>query len=303
MRIGLCTDTHNWTPSQVETTLPEEYPMMRHTGALQALLLQELARADLDLVLHLGDFVCGGGDNDLTEEAFYDLEETTHRDFASLSAPVYGLPGNHDSPPGGGDWRFFEQLWGLQPGQGCTIDAPQARLILLHTQGHSPEQLRAAMPGDPIYGWVSEGELARLDAALSDARDHPVLLFMHQLILPWSGEQSWHEMFGVGNAAQVHEILARHGNVRAVFQGHAHRFNVQKVAVGGRSCHFVVAPAIADYPVAWLELELTDRWVEVTLRQLPAPEIVEMARRSRGGQDWRVGEAAWQKIRLEMNRN
>ncbi len=298
-RIGLCTDTHNWTPSEIATTLPDEYPMMRHTGELQALLLEELARAELDLVLHLGDFACGGS-NDLTPEAFFNLEETIFRDFAALPASVYGLPGNHDSPPDGGDTRFFERLWGLERGLGRAIATPQARLILLHTQGHSPEQIAAAAPESPVHGWVGEDELERLDAELSNAGDRPVLLFMHQLICPWSGEQPWDDLFGVGNAAAVHDILARHGNVRAVFQGHAHRFDVQRVAVGGRPCHFVVTPAIADYPVAWLELELTDRQVSVRLRQLPAPQLVEFARLGRGGQDWRAGKPAWHTMTFDL---
>ena len=41
------------------------------------------------------------------------------------------------------------------------LDCPAARLVLVNAQGHSREQIESAKPSDPIYGWVSDEELAR----------------------------------------------------------------------------------------------------------------------------------------------
>ena len=64
------------------------------------------------------------------------------------------------------------------------------------------------------------------------------------------------EIFMDRNAAAVTEIMERYGNVHAVFQAHAHRLDVQVLHVGQRPCHFIVMPAIIEYPLGWLQLTL-----------------------------------------------
>ncbi|MBV7329247.1 metallophosphoesterase [Chloroflexi bacterium TSY] len=137
----------------------------------------------------------GGGGFAMSPEAFYDTLAQTQNQFRQLFAQTYAIPGNHDCPPGGGDWSHFEQLWGLQSGQGCTIDLPMARLVLLNTHGHSPQQIEESKPSDPIYGWVNETELARLDDALKTAGVRPVLLFMHQCLHPPTNPFLWQDFF------------------------------------------------------------------------------------------------------------
>ncbi len=299
-RIGLCSDTHNWTTAEPHVGELGNLMLQHRASDLQTILLDTLANADLDMVIHLGDFTCGGGYFGLPVEQFYALEESIRRDFAALPMPAYGLPGNHDCPPGGGDWTHFEQLWGLAPDMGLTVDLPQARLVLLHTQGHSAEQIVQSRPADPIYGWVADAELERLDAALAGAGDRPVLLFLHQVLQPWQDASSWWELFGVRNVQPVMDILAHHRNVRAVFQGHAHRYNLQSRLIGGRPCHFVVTPCIIEYPVAWLQLDLTPTHLDVTFHHLPVPDLIELSRSSGAGQDWRAGLPVWHNTRIDL---
>lgn len=97
----------------------------------------------------------GGGGFAMSPQAFYDTLDQMQNQFQQLCAQIYAIPGNHDCPPGGGDWSYFEQLWGLQSGQGCTIDLPIARLVLLNTHGHSLQQIEESKPSDPVYGWMS----------------------------------------------------------------------------------------------------------------------------------------------------
>ena len=101
--------------------------------------------------------------------------------------PALGLPGNHDFPPEGDSWGYVEAQWGLEAGQGCTLDTPYARLVLLNAQGHSAAQIDAAKPEDPVYGWVNDAELARLDQALAtaDGTSGPALYASASSPLDW----------------------------------------------------------------------------------------------------------------------
>jgi Icc protein len=305
-RIALCTDTHNWMPPPGNVSPGAQAVVLQHDSpAVQAALLDVLRAEQSDLVIHLGDFTCGGGYFHMPPADFAPVSAAIRRDFAALPMPVYVLPGNHDCVPGGGDWRVFEQIWGLRHTLGHTVDLPAARLILVHSQGHSPAQLAAAAPDDPIYGWVGDEELARLDADLTGAGDRPVILFLHQLLIPWGSGPDYVDYYGTGNADRVLEIVDRHANVRAVFQGHAHLYDVQERNVGIRPCPFIVTPAVIDYPLGWLDLELDEGCLRVTLRQLPLPGLIERSRSGPPGnggasQEWRAGRPEWRNLVIDL---
>lgn len=304
VRIGLCTDTHLWLHGDNHVGSKGNLLPLAESGRIFAQLVEELAGAAPDIVLHLGDFTCGGGYYHIPPSEFYAATETSMVAFARLSAPVFGLPGNHDCPPGTAvaPWRHMETCWGLQPGLGRTIDTPYARLILLNAQGHEPAQIEAALPDDPIYGWVSEAELARLEADLAGADDKPVILFCHQLLQPWRGDAPWREYYLVQNAPAVLDILAAAGNVAAVFQGHAHMLNVHTTTLGSRPCTFVIAPAIIEYPLGWLELTLCDQGITCRLRLLDLPELRQALGESGLGQFWRAGREAWHNFTIPFAR-
>jgi hypothetical protein len=183
---------------------------------------------------------------------------------------------------------------------GEIIDTPTARLILLNAQGHSIEQIEAAKPSDPVYGWVSDTELGRLEEALATAGSRPVLLFTHQLLHPWSVGKPWEDFYAIRNAAPVLDLMAQYGNVKAVFQAHAHRLDVQVLHVGDQPCHFIVIPAIIEYPLGWLYLELTPHTLQVALQRLPLPELADLGGYSGEGQLWRSGESEWAKLKIKL---
>jgi 3',5'-cyclic AMP phosphodiesterase CpdA len=295
-RLALCSDTHFWPGAQQRFgTLGAQ--MQPWSSEIQAVLLAEIAAAQPDLLFHLGDLTCGGGSFGMAADDF----QTTLTAFVTacrrLPSVFYGVPGNHDCPLGQ-NWRIAEVLLGLEPGLGQTIDTPEARLILLNAQGHSQAQIDAALPGDPTHGYVSEAELARFEAALADA-DRPVMIFLHQLLRPWQGDQPWAELYGVQNGAAVMDLLARYPVVKAVFQAHAHRLDVQQAQVGGHSCWFVVLPAVIEYPMAWLDLTLTPDQVQVNLRRLPLHGLAETSRQS-GETGWRAGRPEWQSFAIPL---
>lgn len=299
-RIGICSDTHYW-PDTVNNILPTgELQLQHHSKLLQRTLLAELEKANLDVVVHLGDLTCGGGSFGMPHEDFLRALHETHRGFNSLSASVHALPGNHDCLPGGSDWHLFEELWSLDSGQGRTVDTPHARLILINAQGHSTEQIDPALPHDPVYGWVNEAELARIETDLATAGGRPVIVFIHQVLRPWIGAQEWQDFYGVMNAQEVLSILEKHSSVRAVFQGHAHRLDVQTVYARNAPCLYTVVPAIVEYPVSWVQLTLDHKHLEITTKALPLPDLSKQSLQSGAGQRWRAGEAEWQNFTIPL---
>lgn len=297
--IALCTDTHFWpgAPNYVATDGTTQ--LQGATERIQRTLLNSIRQQNPDIVLHLGDWSCGGGSFNMPVEAFYQVQQATKAAFCELPSPVYALPGNHDCPPSG-DYTFFAKLWDTEVGCGHTIDLPAARVVLLNTHGHTQEQLADSYPGDPISGWVNPAELQRLENALATADGRPVLLFLHQLLMPWQGEKPWRDLYGVDNGDEVLNIVAHYGNVRAVIQGHAHMLNVHTRAIGTKPCTFVVSPAVIEYPMAWLLLKLTMESIAVQVQRLPLPDLAQVSRLSGPGQTWREGRREWQNFTISL---
>lgn len=301
IRIGLCADTHFWQNGICHTGSNGSLQLQPCSDLILSTLLAELQTEKPDLVLHLGDTTCGGGFFNMAREDFYSSLDTVHDEMMHLSAETHALPGNHDCPPGGGDWSYFEQLWGLVAGTGATIDLPTARLVLLNAQGHSREQIEDARPTDPAYGWVNDIELLRLEESLATAGDKPVVLFCHQLLRPWvSNHNPWAYFYGVKNADAVLEVMARYSNVHTVFQAHAHRLDVHRSMVGSRPCNFVVIPAIIEYPLGWMCLDFSVDSLHMQLRCLPMPELSKLSLKSGQGQAWRLGQANWSEMSFDF---
>ena len=305
VNIAVLSDTHYWPDGVEQAGSSGSVQVLAAGDEILAALAAELDELQPDAILHLGDVTCGGGTYAMRNDEF----EHTLRHVQSLlrarSAPVFALPGNHDCYPGGSDWSFFEEMWGLPTGQGWTLDTPVARLVLLNAQGHSAAQITAARhaddgPADPVYGWVNDAELARLDHALAGADERPVVVFVHQLLRPWAGDQEWKDFYEVRNAPAVLDVMARHGNVRAVIQGHAHRLDVHAAPVGDGQTTFVVVPSLVEYPLAWLRLDMDATTLRLRLCPLPLPALLDVTCASGAGQGWRAGRPAWQDMTIAL---
>lgn len=299
-RIALCSDTHFWLGATRRWGANGEQ-LQPWSEQILLSLLQELRTAAPDLVFHLGDISCGGGSFEMPDTQFVATLDATLKAFRGLPSAFHALPGNHDCPPGS-DYSFAEQQLGLLPGQGVTVDLSEVRIVTLNTQGHPLETLATYWPKDPTHGWVSLAELARLEEALATAGDRPVLLLLHQLLQPWAGNQPWYDLYGVANGAEVHSLLARYGNVRAVFQGHAHRLDVRQAMIAETQYCFVVLPAVIEYPLGWLQLDVAPDRIEVAMRRLPLDALAGMSLEEGEDRDWKAGRAEWQQFALSLSK-
>ena len=71
------------------------------------------------------------------------------------------------------------------------------------------------------------------------------------------------------------------------------------------TCHFIVTPAVIEFPVGWLDLTLADGCLHISLRQLPLPDLIERSRDGRPGddgasQEWRAGRPEWRDLVIDF---
>ncbi len=135
-----------------------------------------------------------------------DGSASSYRQFAdkvaSLPAPVYCLPGNHD------DASLLAKLCEHKDEtQHFWTAAEDWRFLFLNSQ--VPQH---------AHGLVGDEQLARLDNYLAAQRNKHVLVSLHHpsfAVCPASGCQ-------LQNADQLHRLLSAHHCVRVVIAGHTH---------------------------------------------------------------------------------
>jgi Icc protein len=119
--------------------------------------------------------------------------------------PVFSLPGNHDDPAlmaecvDDGLFQF-----------GGTAEFGDWGAVFIDTH----------VPGRP-EGRVSAGELARLDAALSDFGARPTMVCLHHPPVPVGS--AWLDALGLCNGGEFLDVIGRHPSVRLVLGGHVHQ--------------------------------------------------------------------------------
>lgn len=288
LTIGLVTDTHFW-PAAPKTFGEGGRQLQPHSRLLCDLLVQDMRGQALDMAVHLGDITCGGGGYGMPDA---DVERTllwlrTRLDV--LDCPVRFLPGNHDAPLGH-TCRAAEAALGLPPAQGTGVSYSERgwHVEMINAQGHDQEEVdRAARDEDdpqkdPTFGQVAAVELERLARSLDQAKDLDVIACCHQLLQPLSqGRPPRGAKMMVRNRQAVLDLLAAHGKVRAVFQGHAHIHDRQTLLLGDHSCAFVVVPALIQWPAAWLRLVLDSGSLTLHWRRLPVDRaLVAQSRRA-----------------------
>jgi len=154
-----------------------------------------------DIVVITGDLVDKG------EPAEYDHLRAL---LAPLAAPVFVIPGNHDSRE---PLRAAFAADGYLPGDGFlnyAIDDFPVRLIALDT----------LVPGEG-GGELCAERLLWLDRALAAAPDRPTAVMMHHP--PFATGIERMDRAGLREPEAFGAIIARHGQVERILCGHLHR--------------------------------------------------------------------------------
>jgi 3',5'-cyclic-AMP phosphodiesterase len=161
-----------------------------------------------------------------------------------LKAPVYAIPGNHDSREGFAA-AFADQPW--LPTEGpflqYTVEDLPVRLVCLDT----------VVPGQPL-GALCHERLAWLEAQLAAQPDRPTIVACHHP--PIASGLTGSTKVGLDQGGgEFAYILSRHKQVQRVLCGHAHRpmlgvFGGRPVWVAPATCYQFEAGFSAENTLA-----------------------------------------------------
>jgi len=304
IQIGIVADTHFWFEADCGFGAGQRQ-LQPYSQLLLDLLLADLQAQPLDLVLHLGDLTCGGGGYDMPAHLVPTSIQKIRTGLETVGCPVGMVPGNHDCRLGH-SFAETDVLLGLTSDLGTSYTFPEARLHveLIHSQAHTRAERAESLQEDiaPIHGRTAPRELARLQRSLQAAAGLNVLVGSHQLLVPMS---PWREPVSppmqVANSPEIVRLLARHGRVRAIFQGHTHTYDLHQVPLGCGTCTAVVVPALIQWPVSWLHLTATPEELTWQLRPLPVPPEFLTRSKAQVESDQPPGRPAWSPWRIDLS--
>ena len=184
-----------------EAALDGHYPYPTAVKASEALVTALNAlETPLDFVLHTGDVVNHGDADQYVETAAI---------FAKLNYPIRYAVGNHDK---------VENLYaGL-------LDKPAEKIAYDYSfteHGVKFICVDSATNGEGINWFVTQEQLAWLEAELTDGSDQPLVVAIHHP--PFQIHIEWLDFFIVKNWQEIQTVLQKAGpRLRGVFSGHVH---------------------------------------------------------------------------------
>jgi Icc protein len=147
----------------------------------------------------------------LTGDLSQDETQDSYRRFAEavrdMDAPAYYLPGNHDERP---LMRAAFEAHGTPFNHDTTFTHGNWHIVMLDTQ----------VEGE-VGGHLSDGELKRLDDALSKHSAKHTMVALHHHPLPVGSD--WIDQIKVDNGPELLAVIDKHPQVRAVLCGHIHQ--------------------------------------------------------------------------------
>ncbi len=159
----------------------------------------------VDLILLTGDLV------HVPNGASYSL---LRKSLASISIPIYWLPGNHD------DFRKMDEFLNVNP------IVPDRAILLGNWQ---IVLLDSNAPADN-GGRLRNSELDHLDYRLSSFPDYHALICLHHHPVPIMSP--WMDAMALENPQDLFAVLDRYTQVRGVVWGHIHQeFSSQRKRV------------------------------------------------------------------------
>jgi Icc protein len=189
LRIAQITDTHLYADPAGELLGLNTRQCLQEVVALAATRSPQLVVATGDLT------------HDGSKIGYQQLQ----RYFTRLQVPVYCLPGNHDEANSLKDSM-----------NGALCHAISSVLV----SGWQLAFVNSAIQGSDV-GHLSSQELAKLDAALAQAPEHPSIVWLHHQPVPVGSR--WLDTMAVDNADDFFRIIDRHPQVRAIVWGHVHQ--------------------------------------------------------------------------------
>lgn len=213
VRFGVVTDTHYADRERSGTRY------YRDSIAKMREAVAEFQRADLDFIIELGDMK----DTTARSEPVPTLRflDDIEREFSAFRGPRYHVLGNHDM-----DCLTKEEFLAHTRNAGrargkafYSFSEGGVRCIVLDANFNADFSPYARGNFDWRKAYIPASQIEWLDRELTRHASEPTLVFLHQMLDSFSDIS---KDLCVGNAEAVVEVLERHRQVLAVFQGHHH---------------------------------------------------------------------------------
>ncbi|HAN20507.1 MAG: hypothetical protein A2Y15_00025 [Clostridiales bacterium GWF2_36_10] len=204
MKIGLFTDSHYCTK---EIKCNTRRPLLSYSKLDEAINVFKVN--NVELIICLGDLI----DTDDEENDIGNLIEISSL-LNKSGIECLCCMGNHDAFLF--DKSSFEKFTGLKTAP-LSVVKNGKRLILLDANYDSSQLKYSREKTDWIDSNIPDYEVEWLKSTLSDCLEKEIFIYVHQNLDP--AVESHHI---IKNAAEIREILANDGRVRAVYQGHFH---------------------------------------------------------------------------------
>lgn len=171
------------------------------------------------------------------------------------TTPIFIGLGNHDHRDNFQD-IFSDQLNEAERQKGISkhvsvIETQPVRIIVLDS----------LLYVDKVAGLLGKEQRGWLTRFLSEADERPTVLFIHHTLGDGDGD--------LLDADRLFRLLKPHPNVKAIFYGHSHRYEVSK----RQQIQLINLPAVGynfsdDQPVGWVESEFSRSGVRMTLHAI-----------------------------------
>lgn len=226
VRIGWVTDLHTRQAAAGTSAIEA-----RRCREVLPALEQALAalRGQVDWLVCTGDMV----DDATLEGAAQDLL-TLRSLFDSVGLPYMALPGNHDPAPD----RFYQ-----------VFDAPLWRQTV---EGLTMLAFADGIREGDVAATRSQADLARMEQALVEPGQGPILCWQHYLVWP---DRSGGYPHNYTNAAAVRDTLTAAARPVLCLSGHYH---AGAMAANANNIDYVVARAFCQAPFPYYVLDVGD---------------------------------------------
>ncbi len=224
------------------------YPETMSAGAVQ-----EIRRADVDLVVAKGDLTSNG------LQAEYDRFVEVYG--AAFGEQLMHVRGNHES------WHHLDvAVW---PTQERKLDGVTVALLDTSLDGQ-------------VHGGIDADQIEWLDE-LGERTDQPVLVMGHHPVWnPADVPRDWPKHFGLPPepTEALAAVMARRPSLVGYFAGHTHRNKVVWLA-DAPSVPFVEVASVKDFPGSWAEYRVFDGAILQVHRRISTPAALDWSERTR----------------------
>ena len=213
-KLAIVTDIHmeedNWPPKYITSGM-KSWKLTRHTTELTTKVIEELnTNIQPDFVLHCGDLISDSRNKNKTIAKRIDRKRSLKAKHLldTLHCPVHYVMGNHDTY--NQEKEELEDIFGKVY---YSFETPHTNNIILYTvedTHHHPS--------------IDSKQVEWLEAELARSTKPTIIYSHHPLVVhdTTGNHWNWGPWSAVKNRDTIHQIIKKHQNVIAGFNGHLH---------------------------------------------------------------------------------